>query len=108
MSRVTAICCELCRRARVLTFHHLIPRTLHRTKWFRKNFTRERMQAGIDICADCHSAIHGFISEKALGRDYNTIERLLEHPQLAEFVAWVSTRTTKTRYRTQTRRKARR
>ena len=93
--------CVLCERERELTFHHLIPRTVHSNKWFRRRFTREQMAAGLDLCADCHSAIHRFIpSEKELARDYNTLEALLAHPELASFVAWVSTREGKRRYRT--------
>lgn len=93
--------CELCQRDRELTFHHLIPRTTHRNKWFRKNFTREEMQRGLNLCRDCHSAVHQFVpSEKELGRHYNTREKLLEHPELAQFVTWVAQRSGKQRYRT--------
>jgi len=92
--------CELCGRVRDLTFHHLIPRTTHRNKWFRKNFTREQMNSGLDLCQDCHSAVHRLIpSEKELGRSYNTREALLAHEELGKFVAWVSTREGKRRYR---------
>jgi len=39
--------CELCGRENVLTFHHLIPVTLHKNKWFKKNYTREEMNTGV-------------------------------------------------------------
>ena len=97
--------CELCARQRPITFHHLIPRTTHSNKWFKKNFTREQMQTGLDLCSDCHSAIHRFIpSVKELGRSYNTKAALLEHEDLAGFVTWVAKREGKTRYRTRGRR----
>ena len=70
--------CGLCLRERPLTFHHLIPRSLHSNKWFKKRFDRERMQAGIDLCRDCHTTVHRHLSEKELGRHYNTVESLLE------------------------------
>lgn len=93
--------CELCGRERELTFHHLIPRTTHRNKWFKKNFTREEMSRGLDLCRDCHSAIHTFIpNEKHLGRYFNTRELLLEHEELARFVEWVAGRRGKQRYKT--------
>ncbi|MGE0710466.1 MAG: hypothetical protein AB7N76_09880 [Planctomycetota bacterium] len=86
--------CELCGRERELTFHHLIPRTLHTNKWFKKTFSREEMNRGLDLCRDCHSAIHTFIpSEKELGRAYDTREKLLAHEPLARYVAWVSRET---------------
>ena len=84
--------CELCNRERELTFHHLIPRTLHKNKWFKKNFTKEDMNSGINVCQDCHSSIHKFINEKDLGKNYNTKELLLSHEQVLKFVKWISKR----------------
>ena len=84
--------CEMCGREKDLTFHHLIPRTLHKNKWFKKNFSREEMDNGIDICQDCHSAVHDFIDEKQLGREFNTLEKLMEHEKVDDFVEWVSKR----------------
>jgi len=92
--------CELCERERDLTFHHLIPKTLHKNKWFKKNFTRKDMARGIDLCRDCHSAIHKFINEKDLGRNYNTKSLLMEHEKVRGFVKWVSTRNSKVRNKT--------
>ncbi|MDA0840952.1 MAG: hypothetical protein O3B01_18360 [Planctomycetota bacterium] len=85
-------CCELCNRLKPLTFHHLIPRTLHSNRWFKKTFTREQMQQGLNLCRACHRTVHDFLTEKELGRDYNTRERLLEHEPIGTFVKWVCTR----------------
>ncbi len=72
------------------TEHHLIPRTLHGNRWFKKRHTKEQMQQTIPVCRDCHLAIHRFIpSEKELGRYYASVEALMAHPQLERFVAWV-------------------
>jgi hypothetical protein len=84
--------CDLCGRLtkRGTTEHHLIPRTCHTNKWFKKNFTRAQMRQTIALCRDCHGAIHDLApDEKQLGRDYNTLEKLLEHPEIGKFVAWV-------------------
>ncbi|MEO1615530.1 MAG: hypothetical protein AAFV88_06755 [Planctomycetota bacterium] len=84
--------CRLCDRVtrRGTTEHHLIPRTCHSNKWFKKNFSREQMRTTISVCHDCHRAIHRFVPrEKELGRDYHTIELLLQHEQIARFVAWI-------------------
>jgi hypothetical protein len=83
--------CALCGRTTALTFHHLVPRTLRRNRWFRRNLPPERFQEGIDVCRPCHKAIHRFIDEKTLGRRYASREALLEHPELAAFIAWVRT-----------------
>ena len=84
--------CTLCGRVtkRGTTEHHLIPRTCHSNKWFKKRFTREQMSAKIDVCRDCHGAIHRLIpDEKALGRDYHTLAQLRAHPEIARFIEWV-------------------
>ena len=81
--------CELCQSEAAYNFHHLIPRTVHSNKWFKKRYAREQMQQGIQVCKSCHNAIHDLIpDEKELGRHFNTIEKLLEHPLIAGYVKW--------------------
>ena len=82
--------CQLCGRFRPLTFHHLIPRTCHSNKWFRKRFTREDMHTrGLDLCRDCHHFLHRQYTEKELGRSLNTRELLLAEEGVVRFVEWV-------------------
>ncbi|MEM0897765.1 MAG: hypothetical protein AAGJ79_12885 [Verrucomicrobiota bacterium] len=40
----------------------------------------------------CHSKIHSVLSEKALARDYNSIEKLLQHVDIARFAKWIARR----------------
>jgi len=85
--------CALCNRGPMeLTFHHLIPVTLHKNAWFQKTYTREQMAAGIDICRMCHSGIHDLVEEKILGREYNTKEKLLMNEAILKHVNWVAKR----------------
>ncbi|MBL4849470.1 MAG: hypothetical protein JKY65_28405 [Planctomycetes bacterium] len=64
------------------------------------NHRRAERSQDLDLCPDCHSAIHRLIpSEKALARQFATREQLLAHEELGKFVAWVSTREGKRRYR---------
>jgi hypothetical protein len=85
--------CELCGRIRPLSFHHLIPRTLHGNKWFRKNYDAMDMRTrGAELCKDCHEFIHRTFTEKELGRSYNTVSALAAHPAVRRFVAWVRRR----------------
>jgi len=85
--------CQLCGSGQQITFHHLIPRTCHRNKWFRKNFSREEMRTrGIDVCRPCHSFIHKQYNEKHLGRELNTLDRLLAEPVISTYVAWARQR----------------
>ena len=86
--------CELCKREdQRLTRHHLIPRTRHRNKRNKREFSREDVHSRIlMICRDCHNQIHAVISEKELERSYNTAEKLLEHPEIVKFVTWIQRR----------------
>ena len=83
--------CELCGSEHdELNFHHLIPRTLHSSKLYKKKYTREFMNNnGIWICEHyCHKQIHRFLNEKEMGLKYNTIDLLLNHPEIKKFIDW--------------------
>lgn len=81
--------CELCQCEEQDSFHHLIPRKNHKNKWFKQRYTQAEMNVGIMVCKSCHRTIHNFIPlEKDLGRDYNTKEKLENHPEIAKYLAW--------------------
>ncbi len=80
--------CDLCESEDAYNFRHLIPRTLHSNKWFKKRFTRDEMASGLGICRPCHRTIHELIPEKELGRYHHTREKLLAHPSIARYIAW--------------------
>ncbi len=82
--------CELCHREKPLTFHHLIPRSMHRKPRFQKRYDKREMRSrGMNICRLCHNGIHDLLTEKDLGDNYSTKEELLAHPGVARHVAWV-------------------
>jgi hypothetical protein len=82
--------CEMCGRERKLTFHHFIPKTCHTNKWFKKNFSREEMnKRGAALCSDCHKFIHKTYTEKELGKNFNTFDKLMADPKILKFVKWV-------------------
>ncbi|GAA0794520.1 HNH endonuclease [Marinobacterium sediminicola] len=82
--------CQLCGRKIALTFHHLIPRKMHRRPRFYKQYTREQLNQGIWVCRACHRGIHKHYDEMTLARDYNTLEQLQTDSQLQKHVAWVA------------------
>ena len=82
--------CPFCKRRVFLTFHHLIPRKLHRRARFRKHYSREELNRGIDVCRQCHDGIHDRYDEMTLYRHFPTAESLAEDPELARYFAWVS------------------
>jgi 5-methylcytosine-specific restriction endonuclease McrA len=82
--------CALCLRRRQLTFHHLIPRKLHRRNYFKKHYTREELQRGISLCRECHRGLHKLYDEMTLGKTLNTIDHLKRDAAIARHVQWVA------------------
>jgi hypothetical protein len=85
---MSAKLCELCEADAAHSFHHLIPRTVHRNKWFKRRYSREAMRQGLDVCRDCHRTIHEAAAEKELGRHFNSLETLRQHPLVARYLEW--------------------
>jgi hypothetical protein len=82
--------CGLCGREKELTFHHYIPKTLHKNKLFVKMYKKEYMKShGVDLCDDCHYNIHHFHTEKELGKYYNDMKKLLSSEKVRNFLKWV-------------------
>ena len=81
--------CSLCGRDTELTFHHLIPRKLHRRTFFRKRVPREALQAGVDLCRACHDALHRLYDEMTLAKRLNSLDALRADPALQRHVHWV-------------------
>ena len=90
MSRVKHGACALCGRVTALTFHHLIPRKLHRRARFRKRHSRAELGRGVDLCARCHRGVHRLHDEMTLGSELNTLAALATDPAVARHVAWVA------------------
>lgn len=81
--------CQLCDRRVGLTFHHLIPKKLHRRKHFKVNFSKERLVEGVMLCRRCHRGIHKLFDEMTLGKQYNSLDSLKANVNVARHVEWV-------------------
>lgn len=68
--------CPTCHRKTYLTFHHLIPRKVHRRAHFKKHFSKQDLNKGILICRQCHSGIHRFYDEMTLAKQFDSLEKL--------------------------------
>jgi hypothetical protein len=82
--------CALCQREEILTRHHLIPRTRHHNQRNKREFARELVRQTLGLCRGCHSQVHALLTEKELEREWNTIEKLREHPEVKKFAAWMT------------------
>lgn len=90
MLRVKKGTCLLCQRNSSLTFHHLIPKKLHRRDYFKKHYSKVQLNKGVNICRKCHSGIHDIYDEMTLAKQYNTLGRLQADESLAKHFEWVS------------------
>lgn len=81
--------CALCGRDEDLTRHHLVPRCRHANRRNKRDFAREIVHQTVGLCRPCHKQVHAVLSEKQLEREWNTIPRLLSHPEIARFVDWI-------------------
>ncbi len=84
--------CALCDRVANLTFHHLVPKKLHRRNHYRKQFDKEMLAQGVELCRPCHSALHRLYDEITLAKRLNSLALLREDPAVARHVGWVRKR----------------
>ena len=82
--------CPFCGRECALTFHHLIPKKLHRRVRFKKTFTREELNEGLAVCRQCHDGIHDIYDEMTLAKTRASPELLSSDPQLRKHFRWVA------------------
>ena len=74
--------CPLCERKIPLSqrdAHHLVPKS----KGGRNTEYLHRI---------CHRQIHALFTETELARQFNSVDSLLRHPDMANFVEWVKTK----------------
>lgn len=89
-------CCALCGRDTELTFHHLIPRKVHRRTRFRKHLGDDELRAGVDLCRLCHKGVHRLYDEMTLATRLNTLEALRADDALQRHAGWVRKQRTAT------------
>jgi len=82
--------CELCARDWIpLTYHHLIPRSMH-AKAVKRGWHQDWELANVAwLCRACHSFVHRVASNEELAREWFTVERLEEREDVRRFVGWV-------------------
>ena len=84
------LACELCMRRLALTFHHLIPKKMHRRTFFRKNYSREELNQGVYLCRACHSGLHKLYDEMTLAKQFNTLAQLKKDERIRSHSEWVA------------------
>ena len=82
--------CPLCQRDVPLTFHHLIPKKLHRRTRFKKSFSKDQLNQGVFICRLCHNGIHDHYDEMTLAKEFSTLDQLRQDEQIQRHAEWVA------------------
>lgn len=85
--------CPLCQRVVPLTFHHLIPKKLHRRPRFQKHYSKADLNQGVWICRLCHNGIHDHYDEMTLGKEFSTLAQLQADPNIQRHAQWVAKQT---------------
>lgn len=82
--------CQCCERSVALTFHHLIPRKIHRRKRFKSTFSKDELNRGVYVCRVCHVGIHRIYDELTLAKHFHTLDLLKADAALAQHFAWAA------------------
>jgi hypothetical protein len=85
--------CKMCGATTRITLHHTIPKLyLKRMKNGKAKFRGESSVAVgdylIEVCRPCHNEIHRLWKHNELAREFMTIARLLEAPELQPWIAY--------------------
>ncbi len=83
-------CCPLCKRYIHLTFHHFIPRKVHRRAHYKKNYTKAQLNEGVHVCKQCHSGVHKAYDEMTLAKKFKTLEKIQTDATLGRHFEWVA------------------
>lgn len=67
------------------------------TRWLKKGLTKEFLNTCVDICRKCHNVVHRFKDNDTLGKEYNTLEKLLAADYIQRWIAYARSRPAPTR-----------
>jgi hypothetical protein len=82
--------CEICKRDWVpLTYHHLIPRSMHQKSLKRGWHEEWELNKVAWLCGACHRCVHRVATNVELAREWDSVEKLREREDIGRFAAWV-------------------
>ncbi|KAJ9666412.1 hypothetical protein H2201_003334 [Coniosporium apollinis] len=89
-SNTRASACEICERDWIpLTYHHLIPKSVHERVLKRGWHDESVLNSVAWLCRACHSFVHGIAGNEELAKDWYTVERLRGREDVQRWARWV-------------------
>lgn len=82
--------CPLCGCTVELTFHHLIPKKLHRRTRFKKNHSKQELNRGVFVCRLCHNGIHDHYDEMTLAKGFDTFDKIQADLNIQRHAEWAA------------------
>jgi hypothetical protein len=67
---------EMIRDGKTVDEHHLVPKSMGG----RETVSLHRI---------CHQKVHSVLTERELAKDWFTVEKLKQHPEIQKFIKWV-------------------
>ena len=83
--------CEICGREHLpLTYHHLIPRSVH-AKAIKRGWCKEwEVNRVAWLCRPCHSFVHRCAGNEELAKEWYSMDLLMEREDVQKWAGWVS------------------
>jgi hypothetical protein len=86
------ITCSMCKRETPINLaeeHHLIPRSIASRNKYAKMPQLEKGKETIRVCVSCGDQLHQLFTDKELGEDYNTLEKIVANKQVQNWIKWI-------------------
>lgn len=80
--------CPICDKILEMTKHHLYPKSIQGSKWFRNHCSTDDKIKYLFLCRNCHNALHKLFTEKELGREYNSIDKIMAMEKMINYKKW--------------------
>lgn len=76
--------CGFCLRSGLkLTFHHLIPKKMHKKKYVIKVHPNHDFNTyGVYLCIPCHKQLHKVFSHKELALEYYEVAKIMDSEEM--------------------------
>jgi len=82
--------CQLCHRDWInLTYHHLIPRSVHDKALTRGWHEERELNRVAWLCGACHRCVHRVATNEELAQHWDTVEKLQTRDDVQRFVQWI-------------------